>query len=822
MKRNACPSVGDLPWVAILAIALLTFSAFDGLSSVHAAGDSAKSKDAEALVDRALRAAVEGNADERLKLLQDAVVAAPDFDKAQWHLGQVKVGSKWLSPEDATLALSKNDKFANYLRMREQYDLATKFIAVADPAQNEPSSFRQTFELRAKPTVADLHLCTKADYELFINGKKAGEGRRGFNNSVLHVANQLKAGSNVIAIRVKPPGELTVRILLWGQFKDQTLFTIHTNESWKAKSFAGKQWEGGAFADKEWPNAVEYVEPKPIAEKKAVAEKAVRPAPLAGLAANVALDPIAARTVPEIEKVLAKLCQSSSLEAQARFHWSRVLLFQPKDADAIKALGLIAYDNQFLTVKQLEEMKLRDREVQRAATKWKGMLEEAKLSSLGGNRRSSDVAQKKIASIRDPDAIPIICDVIKNDGGVPNVLFAKSAAEALSNIQDPSAAAAMADVAFYHAHPEVTKTVAELLKQRQVEHYMPRLISRVQAPREITTYKVWQWNDRPVTLRLTLGAIAEASKIFNNDFKISNERKEANGESTADLSGTVTYIKWIGSYVVRQPRPDVDAFSSGYQAGDFIPMKSADNKISETSLDEWLTQQAQIVESMNRESERRNQVLIDLLEDLTNSEVGQEPAAWWNWWRDTDGTVDINNVGLRVTSLAAEVMQTRQVTQSTNRARDGFHAETTVWTRRGLLPISRVIPGDEVLSQHPESGELAFKLVLGVTTAPSSICRKMTADKSEFIATKGARAWVTGTGWRSFKSMQPEDRIHSVDGWTKIESLVDIENQPANNLIVEDFHTFFVGKQKLLVHDGAPVEPASTVVPGLLRSASGK
>lgn len=822
MKRRVHQSVADIRCLAILAIILFAHNGFNGVSSAYAAGDAAKTKVAEGLVDRALRAAVEGKADERLKLLQDAVVAAPDFDKAQWHLGQVKVGSKWLSPEDATLALGKNDKFANYLGMREQYDLATKFISVAEPAPTEPSCFRQTFELRAKPTVADVHLCTKADYELFINGKKAGEGRRGFNNSILHVANHLKAGSNVIAIRVKPPGDLTVRILLWGQFKDQALFTLHTNESWKGKSFAGKLWEGATVADKEWPNAIEYVESKPVAEKKAVAEKTIRPTPLAGLATNVALDPIAARTVPEVEKALAKLCQSSSLEAQARFHWSRVLLFQPKDTDAIKALGLIAYDNQFLTAKQLEEMKLRDRETQRAAAKWKGMLEEAKLNSLNANRRTSEGAQQKIASVTDPDAVVVLCDVIKNDTGVANVPFAKAAAKALSQIEGSAAAAALADVAFYHAHPEVTSTVAEYLKRRQVEHYMPRLISRVQAAREITTYKVWQWNDRPVTLRLVTSDIAEAAKMFNNDYKVSNERKEANGDTTADLSGTVTYIKWIGSYVVRQARPDVDAFSSGYQAGDFIPMKSADNKTSESSLDEWLSQQTQIVESMNREIERRNLLLIDLLEDLTNIEVGDEPVAWWNWWRDTDGTVDINNLGRRVTSLAAEVVQSRQVTQSTNRARDGFQAETPVWTRRGLLPISGVIPGDEVLSQHPETGELAYKLVLGVTTAPSSICRKMTADKSEYIATKGARAWVTGTGWRSFKSMQPEDRIHSVDGWTPIEGLVDIENQRANNLIVEDFHTFFVGKQKLLVHDGAPIEPASTVVPGMLRSASGK
>ncbi|MEZ6104079.1 MAG: hypothetical protein R3E01_34495 [Pirellulaceae bacterium] len=42
---------------------------------------------------------------------------------------------------------------------------------------------------------------------------------------------------------------------------------------------------------------------------------------------------------------------------------------------------------------------------------------------------------------------------------------------------------------------------------------------------------------------------------------------------------------------------------------------------------------------------------------------------------------------------------------------DCLAAGTTVWTDRGPLAIEKVESGDLVLSQHPETGELAYKPV---------------------------------------------------------------------------------------------------------------
>ncbi|MGA2796833.1 MAG: hypothetical protein ABSE63_04575 [Thermoguttaceae bacterium] len=46
-----------------------------------------------------------------------------------------------------------------------------------------------------------------------------------------------------------------------------------------------------------------------------------------------------------------------------------------------------------------------------------------------------------------------------------------------------------------------------------------------------------------------------------------------------------------------------------------------------------------------------------------------------------------------------------------------------------------------------------------------------------------------------------------------------MEKYPKREKIVDDFHTFFVGDQGILVHDNTPREPTAALVPGLLPQA---
>ena len=51
----------------------------------------------------------------------------------------------------------------------------------------------------------------------------------------------------------------------------------------------------------------------------------------------------------------------------------------------------------------------------------------------------------------------------------------------------------------------------------------------------------------------------------------------------------------------------------------------------------------------------------------------------------------------------------------------------------------------------------------------------------------------------------------------KIEKVEPAADAPAYNLVVDDFNTYFVGGQGLLVHDNNFRRPTRAIVPGLVR-----
>jgi hypothetical protein len=66
------------------------------------------------------------------------------------------------------------------------------------------------------------------------------------------------------------------------------------------------------------------------------------------------------------------------------------------------------------------------------------------------------------------------------------------------------------------------------------------------------------------------------------------------------------------------------------------------------------------------------------------------------------------------------------------------------------------------------------------------------------------------------KFLEAGERLHCASEFLTIESIADAEAKPAYNLIVEDFATYFVGEQRLLVHDNTLRAPTLATVPGLV------
>ena len=67
------------------------------------------------------------------------------------------------------------------------------------------------------------------------------------------------------------------------------------------------------------------------------------------------------------------------------------------------------------------------------------------------------------------------------------------------------------------------------------------------------------------------------------------------------------------------------------------------------------------------------------------------------------------------------------------------------------------------------------------------------------------------------KELKSKDRLHSCKQPLSLEGMDPAPEQPAYNLVVDGFSTFFVGRQGILVNDTGAPRPTTALVPGLRR-----
>jgi hypothetical protein len=133
------------------------------------------------------------------------------------------------------------------------------------------------------------------------------------------------------------------------------------------------------------------------------------------------------------------------------------------------------------------------------------------------------------------------------------------------------------------------------------------------------------------------------------------------------------------------------------------------------------------------------------------------------------------------------------------------------------VQIEQVQTGDRVLSQDVDTGELAFKPVLQTTKSNPVPLARIVTNHGELTCTSGHPFWVNTEGWRLARDLAAGARFHGVDGAVEILSVTDTDRaEPAYNLIVADFHTYFAGDGKVLSHDNTPRAPTNALVPGLM------
>ncbi|MGH1543070.1 MAG: polymorphic toxin-type HINT domain-containing protein [Arenicella sp.] len=137
-----------------------------------------------------------------------------------------------------------------------------------------------------------------------------------------------------------------------------------------------------------------------------------------------------------------------------------------------------------------------------------------------------------------------------------------------------------------------------------------------------------------------------------------------------------------------------------------------------------------------------------------------------------------------------------------------FVAGTPVHTKEGLKSIEDIQIGDLVASKNDETGEIDFKPVTELFVNKDKQVLNITFvdnnQQQELIGTTAEHPfWVEGKGWTEAGDLNIGDKVTTLEGGVlSVQAMAsDAQLQTTYNFEVEEFHTYFVGKRALWVHN---------------------
>lgn len=541
---------------------------------------------------------------------------------------------------------------------------------------------------------------------------------------------------------------------------------------------------------------------------------------------------------PAGELALARWCRDQGLDDQARFHWFRLLAADPQNEEALKALGVRWYQGQLLTHDEIVALR-RGQRPQTAdgtdprtprkdwakhwaprVTRWQRMVQENDPSLDSLLREEIDSVEKSFESDFWPAMQALSAAIMtrsqsKKDQAACRALSLKWV-RVLDGRGEHPATLLLAWLAVDHPVPEVRAAAADALKKRPPESFVPILMARMQSPVEAS-----------FAIRPTFGSVAWECTFYREGPKadVSVTRLFSGGLGYGGPSLREATYPW-GQDLARDQRVRDQRAVQGAGINRMAAVATARAAARATIA---ARQVEQAVVAANAAIQETNGRIREALTRATGTDCGESASAWWKWWEETQyDHFDLEKPAKRSTKKA--LYEYTSTTTAYTRITSGgdldagshcycFPRGTLVWTLTGPAAIDTVKTGDCVLSQHPITGELAFKPVVETTARRLRPLTKIHLGPETLTATRGHPFLVAGEGWKLAKDLKPGMRLHSPSGAVLVDGLEDVTDRKpfyerlteepeadvaddlAYNLVVDESHTYFVGSRRVLVFD---------------------
>lgn len=454
---------------------------------------------------------------------------------------------------------------------------------------------------------------------------------------------------------------------------------------------------------------------------------------------------------------LAEWCRRHNLLEQERCHLSRVLLLDPNHAEARNRLGWRRVGDRWFQEREIAEWRVRSKQQQAAFEKYDRTVKRLLQTIAGNNPEKRRDAQQRLLGLSDPAVIPVVerhLPAAREDAQ-------QTAVELLTNLSVPAAAQSLSRIAVGDPLSPAGQAASKALRDKSESHFVPQLLSLLSTP-IASRFAVFQNNRGEIIYR----------HLFERELE---DRREA-------LS------------VVRNVRGRAGAAAIPFAQQLAGEAQAEENRVADA----------------NTAIQELNQRVCSVLRTVTGEDLPAQPDSWWKWWYER------NEVYLAGEKPTYQISRSSTLNVPMEAQRYECLVEgTPVLTFSGPVAVEKVQPGDMVLSQNIRTGELGYQPVLATTVRPPNPIVRIETSSDTWRASGGHLFWVVGRGWMRSRQLEPGHRLRTVHGTTVVRS-ADAEPEPVvtYNLIVADFHSYFIGADKVLSHDNTIPEPVSALVPG--------
>ena len=418
---------------------------------------------------------------------------------------------------------------------------------------------------------------------------------------------------------------------------------------------------------------------------------------------------------------------------------------------------------------------------------WETQLRKWKADLLEKKRRQA--AQESLATVTDPRAAPAVLRVFASGPPADQV----RAVTMLERIVGPEASKNLARLAVFGGSPEARMKAIASLKQREPRDYVAFLIALVQTP---VQYKV-----QPIQGPGSQGALLidtpRVSLLRKYDTPPAFELDESfRGAIWRDSDGMPIVAQGRDFDALGWMKPQ-DRWAKAVEVKLRTQQLIIEANVKAEAAQQRIIADVNSIEQFNFQATTLNQRVLPVLLETVGAPVSDSDLdSLSKWWYDRLG-------------YTYEPPQKVQVVEEDSFPQippptlfSCFVAGTPVRTIEGFRPIEQILPGDMVLSQDVETGELDFRPILVVHhNAPNRTLRIKLSNNEILAASIYHRFWRSGRGWTLARELKPGDILRTLGSTVRVDSVEPGVTEPLFNLDVMKNRSFFVGKGDVLVHD---------------------